>query len=515
MTIMNLSSSDESLGRDGGGLKDDGSLSFSLTLSTTEESLGREVSSAMVEEVSSDPESKDKGHVKIDFANEGNRLDLPLIPAYEWAPHEPRNYKTSNERDLLLTVPFNDWQMVVLREINCALTQIHPNAWASMQAFNVLCRVIGLTPTMPIFLYFYKCPPTLTKGWISFIGALKSLVDLFLTLYKGFKTDFFKVSITRRGRKWFFDEVDRPKFPLYWTQLPPTIDPYFEKLMTPAERADLVILKQLPDKLSTSAKTMEKVKAHWKFVRSSSMPPRPPIRPPPLINEPLLEPDALTAKKDLAIAREEVKEIKVSVADLSKWFNQLNLIKSEHAKSSSMPPRPPIRPPPLINEPLLEPDALTAKKDLAIAREEVKEIKVSVADLSKWFNQLNLIKSAHAKCATKLKEGTERLKEATNQLKEVTNQLKEEQDRGRNAVDDIRKLQQRFDDLSLEYLSMKQSIETWEKKCQELEFELLIVDDQFDVVDGKLLNVYDAPNLEPTESNVLASPDPVLKNVDP
>jgi len=120
----------------------------------------------------------------------------------------------------------------------------------------------------------------------------------------------------------------------------------------------------------------------------------------------------------------------------------------------------------------------SGKKDLAIAREEVKEIKVSVVDLSKWFNQLNLIKSEHAKCATKLKEGTDRLKEATNQLKEVTNQLKEEQDRGRNAVDDIRKLQQRFDDLSLEYLSMKQSIETWEKKCQELEFELLIVDDQ-------------------------------------
>jgi len=43
-----------------------------------------------------------------------------------------------------------------------------------------------------------------------------------------------------------------------------------------------------------NAKTMERVKAHWKFVRSSSMPPRPPIRPPPLINEPILEPDALT-----------------------------------------------------------------------------------------------------------------------------------------------------------------------------------------------------------------------------
>ncbi|QCD78982.1 hypothetical protein DEO72_LG1g2619 [Vigna unguiculata] len=405
MTIVNLSSSDESLGRDGGGLKDDGSLSFSLTLSTTEESLGREVSSAMVEEVSSDLESKDKGHVKIDFANEGNRLDLPLIPAYEWAPHEPRNYKTSNER------------------------VCHGREGTKLDFFLRLCLLLPGPPFDSAFqrladgcpkgnqLRSHPNPPErlgFHAGVQCFMPTLKSLVDLFLTLYKGFKTDFFKVSITRCGRKWFFDEVDRPKFPLYWTQVPPTIDLYFEKLMTPVERADLVVLKQLPDKLST------RVKAHWKFVRSSSMPPRLPIRPPPLINEPILEPDALTAKKDLAIAREEVKEIKVSVVDLSKWFNQLNLIKSEHAK-----------------------------------------------------------------CATKLKEGTDRLKEATNQLKEVTNQLKEvtnqlkeEQDRGRNAVDDIRKLQQRFDDLSLEYLSMKQSIETWEKKCQELEFELLIVDDQ-------------------------------------
>jgi len=48
----------------------------------------------VVGEVGSDPESKDKGHIKIDFADEGDRLDLPLIPGYKWAPHEPRNYKT-------------------------------------------------------------------------------------------------------------------------------------------------------------------------------------------------------------------------------------------------------------------------------------------------------------------------------------------------------------------------------------------------------------------------------------
>jgi len=68
-------------------------------------------------------------------------------------------------------------------------------------------------------------------------------------LYKGFKTGFFKVSIPRRGRKYIFDEEDRPKFPLYWTALPPPADPWAEDRLTPAEQVDLAVLKTLPDKI--------------------------------------------------------------------------------------------------------------------------------------------------------------------------------------------------------------------------------------------------------------------------
>jgi len=130
----------------------------------------------LTENVSFDPKSEDKGHVKIDFADEGDRLELPPVPSYEWMPHEPRMYITrfrwgndlvalvgkadffkeevekrslwlkicaDNERvchggegakldflyvyacsfqDMFLTLPFVDWQMVVLREIYCAPT---------------------------------------------------------------------------------------------------------------------------------------------------------------------------------------------------------------------------------------------------------------------------------------------------------------------------------------------------------------------------------------------------------
>jgi len=139
--------------------------------------------------------------------------------------------------------------MTVLRQIQCASTQIHSNAWASMQAFEVLCRAAGLIATMPLFLNFYKTRPTASKGWVSFLGANKSLFTLYLASYKGFKTSFFKVAIPDRGRKYIFDEEGRLKFPLFWTAFPPPTNPWAEERLTPAEWTDLAVLKTLPDKI--------------------------------------------------------------------------------------------------------------------------------------------------------------------------------------------------------------------------------------------------------------------------
>ena len=241
--------------------------------------------------------------IGIDVRDEGDEADLPEISGYDWAPYEPRTIATrfrwgndlgdlvertrifseevddgllrvkicaDNERvchgkgearldffyvyaclfhDLGLNVPFADWQMAVLHQIQCAPTQIHPSAWASMQAFDVLCRAAGLTPTMSLFLHFYKTRPTASKGWVSFLGANKSLFTLYLASYKGFKTGFFKVAIPKKGRRFIFDEQDRPKFPLYWSAFPPPTDAWAEEQLTAAERADLAVLKTLADKI--------------------------------------------------------------------------------------------------------------------------------------------------------------------------------------------------------------------------------------------------------------------------
>jgi len=46
-----------------------------------------------------------------------------------------------------IRLPLNDFQMDVFNFLNIAPTQLHPNGWASMQAFSILCKLLSLSPS--------------------------------------------------------------------------------------------------------------------------------------------------------------------------------------------------------------------------------------------------------------------------------------------------------------------------------------------------------------------------------
>lgn len=48
---------------------------------------------------------------------------------------------------LYVRLSFDDFTMEVLRLLNVALTQLHPNSWAYLQAFRVLCKSLYLQPS--------------------------------------------------------------------------------------------------------------------------------------------------------------------------------------------------------------------------------------------------------------------------------------------------------------------------------------------------------------------------------
>ena len=108
-------------------------------------------------------------------------------------------------RDLHIRLPLNDFQMGVLNILNIAHTQLHPNGWASMQAFSILCELLSLSPSPRSFLYYYSSRPGKRPSWLSLISKSDiCFLKPFTSSYKDFKGNFLKILIEPEGREYFF-----------------------------------------------------------------------------------------------------------------------------------------------------------------------------------------------------------------------------------------------------------------------------------------------------------------------
>ncbi|QCD89722.1 hypothetical protein DEO72_LG4g668 [Vigna unguiculata] len=97
---------------------------------------------------------------------------------------------------LHVRLPLDDFTMGVLRALNVAPTQLHPNSWAYLQAFRILCKSLYLEPTPYAFLYFYDTKPQRPATWLSLISRPSiSRLDAFSQSFKHFKDGYFKVVV--------------------------------------------------------------------------------------------------------------------------------------------------------------------------------------------------------------------------------------------------------------------------------------------------------------------------------
>ena len=107
---------------------------------------------------------------------------------------------------LHLRLPLDDFTMGVLRELNVAPTQLHPNSWAYMQAFRVLCQSLYLQPSPRAFLYFYNTRPHQPTTWLSLVSRPSiSRLDVFSQSFKHFKDGYFKVVVKEEGMSYFLN----------------------------------------------------------------------------------------------------------------------------------------------------------------------------------------------------------------------------------------------------------------------------------------------------------------------
>jgi len=82
----------------------------------------------------------------------------------------------------------------LLTEVNVAPAQLHPNGWAFVRAFQILCGYLGLPPSVDVFLHFFEVKKQGKSIWGSFYGvASRILFTLFQNSFKGWKGNFFRV----------------------------------------------------------------------------------------------------------------------------------------------------------------------------------------------------------------------------------------------------------------------------------------------------------------------------------
>jgi len=80
----------------------------------------------------------------------------------------------------ILRLPFPSFERALLTEINIAPAQLHPNSWAFVRAFSILCQHFGHLQSVDVFLYFFEAKNPGRKLWVSFNGvAGRVLLTLF------------------------------------------------------------------------------------------------------------------------------------------------------------------------------------------------------------------------------------------------------------------------------------------------------------------------------------------------
>ena len=145
---------------------------------------------------------------------------------------------------------FDEFTMGVLLLFNVAPTQLHPNSWAYLQAFRLLCMALYLEPSPRTFLYFFVTRPKSPITWLSLISqpGLNKL-EAFTQSFKHFKDAFFKVVVKPTGWSHFCTADGSTKFPFFWTDNPWRYKVISREDLSVGEKDVVDTLMQFSDKM--------------------------------------------------------------------------------------------------------------------------------------------------------------------------------------------------------------------------------------------------------------------------
>ncbi|GAU48211.1 hypothetical protein TSUD_404980 [Trifolium subterraneum] len=122
---------------------------------------------------------------------------------------------------LHLWLPFNFFECQILRVMNVAPCQLHPNNWAFLKAFQVACEGLDLVPTAGVFFCFFHVKNVSPHFLISISSQPnKGCFSLYASNFKNYEDTFVRFRCVEGFPTLMFYASGNRLFPFYWSSSP-------------------------------------------------------------------------------------------------------------------------------------------------------------------------------------------------------------------------------------------------------------------------------------------------------
>ncbi|MED6216056.1 hypothetical protein PIB30_004087 [Stylosanthes scabra] len=156
-------------------------------------------------------------------------------------------------------LPFTQFEQDVLYECRVAPTQLHPNSWGFMKAFQSVCWYLQLDLSLKAFLYFFHLtrPFSQKKSRSASFRARegRQIFTLYEESFHDFKNYYFKVRAVEGFRPFFENEQGEYQFRLYWYSGPESPKYDFDNL-DEVDQGIVTVLKECCAKVPFNTKTL-------------------------------------------------------------------------------------------------------------------------------------------------------------------------------------------------------------------------------------------------------------------
>ncbi|MED6137330.1 hypothetical protein PIB30_064021 [Stylosanthes scabra] len=149
-----------------------------------------------------DAESVEQQGPPLLWVRKGQKIKMEFVPC---SPHDRVCYEgegadwffmyTCVFAEIGIRFPFTEFECAVLRQLNCAPSQIHPNSWAFIRAFEVLMEYLQEEPSLGLFFFLFQAKGVDRGIWVTLSSHQRRTVfSLFKATYRDFKKFYVKVT---------------------------------------------------------------------------------------------------------------------------------------------------------------------------------------------------------------------------------------------------------------------------------------------------------------------------------